>query len=338
MEYAEPIMHSARKHLVWMAALVCVALGWPASARAGEVLKIGTLAPEHSPWGQVFSVWAKAVAKKTDGRLEMQFFWNGQQGDEGAMVGKIKAGQLDAAGVTSVGLSKIHKPVLALQTPGLFRSWEKLDVARDALKPELEKGIKDAGFALTGWGDVGQVRGMSKGFAVRRPKDLVGKKPMTWRDDSIGPVVYQILGVTPVPLNIPEVLPALGTGTINVLSAPALAAEQLQWASRLDHISSESSVMAIGSMVWSQKRLDALPGDLRTVLKDTGAVASKALTKRIRKEDAEAYERLKKTMTVVTLTDSERQEWAEVFQKAGERLAQGTFSPELMKRLVDLSK
>ena len=62
------------------------------------------------------------------------------------MVGKMKAGQLDGAAVTAVGLGKIYKPILALQMPGLFTTWSKLDAARDAMKGEFEKGAQDAGF------------------------------------------------------------------------------------------------------------------------------------------------------------------------------------------------
>src|SRR5689334_12639217 len=130
-------------------------MGLAENANATEVIKIGTLAPKSSPWGQVFTVWETAVKTKSNGALELQFFYNGQQGDEGAMVGKMKAGQLDGAAVTAVGLSKIYKPILALQMPGLFTSWAKLDNARDVMKGEFEKGANDAGFSILGWGDVG---------------------------------------------------------------------------------------------------------------------------------------------------------------------------------------
>ncbi len=33
-----------------------------------------------------------AVKTKSADKIELQFFYNGQQGDEGAMVGKMKAG------------------------------------------------------------------------------------------------------------------------------------------------------------------------------------------------------------------------------------------------------
>lgn len=321
------------------AAVLAAGLGMGGEARAAEVIKVGSLAPASSPWGQVFKVWAAAVAKKSAGRLELQFFMNGQQGDEAAMVAKMKAGQLDAAAVTAVGLGKIHKPILALQLPGLFSSWGKLDAARDAMKGDFEKGGRDAGFQIIGWGDVGVVRLMSKGFAVRVPDDIKGKKPYMWRDDPMQPILFQVLGgVTPVPLNVPEVLPNLNTGAINIVHAPALAAEQLQWSSKLDTITDDIAALAIGALVLSSKRLDALPEDLKAILLDTGRIAANALTKRIRDEDAAAFARMKGKMTVVTLTADEKSKFAALYKQTRQRLAQGTFSAELVTKLEGYAK
>ena len=310
----------------------------PQDANATEVLKIGTLAPKASPWGQVFSVWEKAVKEKSGGQLELQIFYNGQQGDEGAMVAKMKSGQLDGSAVTAVGLSKIHKDIVAIQMPGLFVTWPKVDQALDAMKGEFEQGIAKGGFSLVGWGHVGQAHVMSMGFAVKTPDDLKGKKPYMWRDDIIQPALFQVIGVTPVPLNIPELLPALNTGSVNVVTAPSLAAEQLQWTSRLDHIQSDVAGTAIGALVFSTKRLDALPGDLRAVLTDTGKVAANALTARIRNEDTAAFGRLKGKMTVVTLSGDDHAKWQGVFKQVRQRLSQGTFSPELVAKLEGLAK
>lgn len=314
-------------------------MGAPGRARAGDVLKIATLAPKASPWGQVLSVWEKAVKEKSGGRLEIQIFYNGLQGDEAATVAKMKSAQLVGAVVTAVGLSKIYKPILALQSPGLFSSWAKLDRARDAMKAEFEKGISDAGFQIAGWGDVGSVRILSKGVAVRVPDDIKGKKPYLWRDDAIQPVFYQTLGgVTPMPLNVPEVLPQLNIGAINIVLAPSLAAEQLQWASKLDTIQSGVQSYAIGALVFSQKRLDALPADLRQILLDTAKVAANALTKRIRNEDEAAYGRLKGKMTVIDCTADERATWDALFKQVRSKLGQGTFAPELITKLEQLGQ
>src|SRR4029079_8713767 len=134
-----------------------------AEGKRTESVKIGTLAPAESPWGQVFKTWQRALRERTklpesqktpEGKpyaLDLSFFWNGQQGDEGAMVTKMKSGQLDGAAITAVGLGQIHPPILILQLPGLFTSWEKLDRAREALRTDFERALDAAGFLLPGW-------------------------------------------------------------------------------------------------------------------------------------------------------------------------------------------
>jgi TRAP-type C4-dicarboxylate transport system substrate-binding protein len=333
-------MKLVRRAVLAMAAAVAVTAGLGAGdAQAEEVVKIGTLAPKSSPWGQVFSVWEKAVDQKSGGQLKLQFFYNGQQGDESAMVGKMKAGQLDGAAVTAVGLSKIYKPILALQMPGLFSSWAKLDAAREQMRGDFEKGARDAGFMIAGWGDVGAARVMTKGVVIKSPEDVKGTKPYMWRDDEVQPVLYQVIGgVNPVPLSIPEVLPNLNTGAINFIAAPCLAAEQLQWSSKLDTINEDVTAYAIGALVLSSKRIDALPPDLRQILTDTGKVAAEALTKRIRSEDDAAFARMKGKMTVVALTADERTKWQGVFKQMRQRLAGGTFTADLVAKLETLGK
>ena len=328
-----------QKVMAFLGALALVAgVGFAREAHAAETIKIGTLAPKSSPWGKVFETWIKAVNEKSSGNMELQFFYNGSQGDEDGMVGKIKSGQLDGAAVTGVGLGKVYKPILALQMP-LFTSWSKLDKARDAMKSEFEKGAKDAGFFIAGWGDVGLVRTISKGFAVKVPDDLKGKKPYYIRADSIMPAIYSAIGgVSGVPLNVPEVLPNLNTGAINVINAPCLAAEQLQWAGKLDNLNSAASATAIGALVFSQKRIDALPADLKTILTDTGKVAASALTTKIRSEDDAAFGRLKAKMTVTDPSADDKTKWEAIFKAARQKLAQGTFSSDLVTKLEGYAK
>lgn len=329
-----------RRELLQLLGATTFAAGFGISrtALADETIKLGTLAPKSSPWGQVFETWSKAVNEKSGGRIALQFFYNWQQGDEDAMVAKIKSGQLDGAAISGVGLGKVYKPILALQMPGLFTSWSKLDKARDAMKAEFEKGAKDAGFFIAGWGDVGLVRMMSKGFAVKIPDDFRGKKPVVIRADATQPALYSTIGgVSVVPLNVPEVLPNLNTGAVSAISTPCLVAEQLQWAAKLDNLNDSVIATVIGAIVFSSKRIDALPADLRTILTDTGKVATSALTKRIRSEDDAAFGRLKLKMAVTTLSANEKAKWEAVYKQARQKLAQGTFSSDLVTRLEGLA-
>ncbi|MFO0555869.1 MAG: TRAP transporter substrate-binding protein DctP [Polyangiaceae bacterium] len=309
------------------------------AASAAEVVSIATGAPKNSLWGQVFGVWQEAITKKSNGALELQIFYNGSQGDDATVIGKLKAGQLDAAAVSSVGLSQIYKPIMALQIPGLFRSWDALDRARDAVQSDLSAGAEAAGFVVT-LGDLGKLRTFTMGFEVRRPSDFNGKKVASWRNDLIGPAFYQSMDKQPtlVPLSLSEVLPALRTKSIDALGAPTLAAEQLQWTPYFDHMTKGSLVMVMGGMAFSKKRLDSLPGDLRKMLTDTGAVVQATLRKKVRAEDEAAFDRLSDKMTVVDLSDDEKKAWRPVFEKAISKLKQDTFDAALVDKLVDLAK
>ncbi|MFO0677226.1 MAG: TRAP transporter substrate-binding protein DctP [Polyangiaceae bacterium] len=269
------------------------------------VIKIGTLAPEFSPWGTVFRVWAKAVKEKSKGELVLDFYWNGTAGDERTMVGNIRSGLLSGAAVTANGLADIYKNVLVLQMPGLAESWDELDKARAAIMPLVKENVEKQGFRVVGIGDVGEAHLMTKGFKVLRPSDLKAD-PAVKRDphlfavvgDEIAPKLYETIGVDKyAKLSVPEILASLGNGTVNVINAPSLAAVQLQWAANLDHLNLQTTGYAIGALVFSGAKLDALSDEQREILKSTGEVASKALTERIRGEDKKAFEDLKSKMT-----------------------------------------
>jgi TRAP-type C4-dicarboxylate transport system substrate-binding protein len=291
------------------------------TAQAKTQLKFGTLAPPRSPWGKVFKTWAKAVEQKTGGEVEIVWLWNGTAGPEPAMVGKIRSGQLGGAAVTAVGLSDIYKPIVALQMPGAFVNWSELDRARNQLLPTFESAMRHAGFVLGGFGDVGMARIMSKGFAVKLPNDLKGKHPSVIAGDVIYPKVFEVIGgVSPVPGSVTSFLPKLNSGAIDVMVTPPLAAEQLQWAPRLDHLSTLTTGFNIGAIVFSHKQFDALPADQREIIASTGRQAAAALTQRIRAADEDAYARLKRKMTTHSPSPAEQSEWKKVFRAACERL------------------
>jgi TRAP-type C4-dicarboxylate transport system substrate-binding protein len=318
-------------------ALVLLVVALPAFA-APTVLKIGSLAPKDSPWGRILKKWIKAVKEKTGGEVELEIFWNATQGDEPAQMSKMKTGQLDGAIVSAVGLGIVDPNVNVLQVPGLYSGWEQLDKVRDVLKPRFDKTFADAGFVLVGWGDIGLDRLMSKGVALKTPADLKTSRPWVWREDPVLPPFFQAVGVVPVPSSVPEAVTELSGGHCNVMSVSALAAEQLQWSSHLDHLNLMVMAPNIGGMVLASASLKKLKAEHAAIVTDTGKLASKALTDSIRNEDATALERLKKKMEVNDPTPAELIEWRKIFADTQGRLTRGTFPPALMKEIQDLLK
>src|SRR5271165_5779304 len=241
-----------RKLLTTLATVV-VALGVAGSADAATTLKIGTLAPGDSAWGKEFKRWAKDVSDDTGGDVVIDFQWNGTAGDEVLMVQKIRSGQLDGAAVTAIGLAQTGvTDVLLFQMPGLFSNWGKLDAARNAMKADFDQQFQSKGFTILGWGDVGAAKTMSIGFEVHHPADLQGKGCYFLAGDPIGPKLFATIGgINAKQVTVPEILPNLTNGSIQVLTVPPIAAEQLQWASRVTHINTMTTGFGIGAIIVS---------------------------------------------------------------------------------------
>ena len=327
---------SLRKHLATLV-VVALALGISSTAAAEDTIKIGTLAPESSAWGKVFKAWSKAVKKKSDGKLKLKWYFNGAQGDEGAMIDKMKSGQLDGAAVTSVGLSKIHLDLLSMQIPGLCTNWKCVDKVRKAMESDFSAKAEAAGFKIAGAGDVGLAHTFSKGFAVKAPKHLkeseTGAKVYGWKDDPTLTTVSSQLGYTPKRLSVPTLLPALSSGDVNVATVPALPCRVLQWCSHFDHVSENVSGAGIGGLVFSKGKLEGLPSDMREMLEKSGKKAGKMLTKRIRKADKKAFDRVKKKMTVVKLSKPQKYRWKNKFKAIRVALGDEVFTPELIAKV-----
>jgi len=323
-----------------LAALLALALVLCAGTALGATtIKIGTLAPRDSPWGRELRRWAADVARDTRGEVTLDFAWNGQAGDEKLMVEKIRSGQLDGAAVTTIGLAQTGViDVLAFQLPGLFSSWAQLDRARAAVRPELDRKFEARGFTVLGWGDVGAAKTMSIGFEVRKPADLRGKGVFTIPGDVISPAVFAAVGgVTPRALAVPEILTHLGTD-VNVLTVPPLVAEQLQWASRVTHIDTQTTAFAIGAFIMSSARLRSLDEAQRAPLLARGREANDRLSRLIRNLDAQAFARMKATKVAYEPTDGEKSQWRPVFENVARQLCGPVFSSEFCKELWDASR
>lgn len=318
--------------------ITTLALVWAGPATATTTIKIATLAPRGS-WANVFTKWGREVSDQTGGDIQFDIQWNGTAGDEALMVQKIRAGQIDGAAVTLLGLAQTGvQDVLLFGLPGLFTSWEKLDAARDAVKDDLERQFEQKGFTIVGWGDVGALKEMSVGFEIHHPADLRGKGVFYYAGDPITPRVYAAIGgITPRQLGITEVLPNLASGAINVLMAPPFAAEQLQWASRVDHISTQTLAYAIGALIMSTARLNSLPPGAKEAILTKGKLATALLNKKVRELDALAFARMKATKTAYEPTPADIAEWAPIFIQVSRQLRGTVFTPALFDKVVAIA-
>lgn len=306
----------------WIAAslTLSLAVAWSAPARA-DTVRMATLASDVSPWGQVLKVWAQNVEQQSSGRLHVDWSWGGTAGDERTMVTSIKGGALDGGLLTSDGLTVLARDLLVFQVPGAFASWAKLDAARAAVEGAAEAKLLASGVSLLGWADVGEAKIMSAGFPVRGPSTMA-QGTLAWlRGDPVGDAFLSAVGNPPSRrLSTPEFFPALAAHSVQIVDAPPLAAEQLQWSGWLTNVNSMTTHFAVGTLVVSRAALKRLPEDLRTILVTTGREAAQRLTTRIRGLDAQAFARLKNSKTPYDPTNAEIADWSNRFAQCRAQL------------------
>src|SRR5207302_3354226 len=115
-------------------------------------------------------------------------------------------------------------------------------------------------FVMLGTGDVGITHIMSRGKPVRTPDDLKALHPIYIAGDSIGQKFLEIVGVpSPKALGVPMILPALSSraeGAVDVINAPCIAAEQLQWSPHVEFINTMPSGIGIAALVMNKDRFE----------------------------------------------------------------------------------
>jgi hypothetical protein len=76
----------------------------------------------------------------------------------------------------------------------------------------------------------------------------------------------------------------------------------------------------------------------RELVQTRGNEMQSRLTGSIRRNDAEAFDRLKKTKTAYELTDAEKKEWTDLFAKVRQNLRGTVFTPAVFDKVTQLAQ
>ena len=321
-----------RVGLMGLAAFALMAAASAAPAEAKE-LRVATLAPDDSAWMKVLSRGAAEIEKATDGRVKIKYYPNGVQGDEKDVVRKLGLGQLDGAALTSVGLSLIDKSIRVLELPRLFANTGELDYVRDKMWGDFQKRFERKGYVLApGGGDVGWTF-LYTNTPIRSTSDLRKIKMWRWSEDGLVKAMYSKLGVSGVPLGVPQVMPALNTGRINGCYASPVAAVALQWYTKVKYATSVPLAYGIGGSVLRKEAWNQISAADRKVMLRIMTVQARKLRQVIRKDNKRALAAITRAGVKVIDTPPEV---VNAVDKAAKEVWQSSAGPMYSK--ADLAK
>lgn len=296
-----------------------------------HVLKIASLAPKGSSWMKSFEQTNREIKKATGGAVALKIYGGGVMGDEGAMVRKMRTGQLDGGAVTNVGLGDIAPELLVLQLPLQFKNYKELDYVRDQMSPTLEKILAEKGFVLLHWGDVG-FNYVFSNSPIAKPDDIKKTKMWVWDADPISKKVMDVAGVNGVLMGVPDVLPSLQTGVIDAFGNSPYGAVALQWHSKATHVTNLKLAMVIGGLVVSKKSWDEIPAEHQKAIMKISKKNGKSLLTQIRKDNQSAIKTIQKA-NIELVQPKEMSGWIALAKKVETDLTGSLFPATLVAEM-----
>ena len=279
----------------YIIALLMLAMAVPVRA---ETVKLGTLAPEGSPWHDVLRDMAEAWKAESGGEITIRIYPGGVAGDEPDLVRKIRVGQLQAAALSGFGLTRIANEVQALQMPMMFTSAAELDYVRERISPRIEAIFEDRGFKLLTWGDAGWVHFFTQRPVVH-PDDLKSQRLFCWACDTAHIEAWKDAGYDCVPLAATEFHTALQSGLINTFTATPVAALSFQWFGLANNMTDVKWAPLVGGVVVSTRSWAKIPDPLKPRLLAIAREAGARLNAMIPGLEARAVEAMEQHGLVV---------------------------------------
>jgi TRAP-type C4-dicarboxylate transport system substrate-binding protein len=302
------------------------------------LIKMGTVAPEGSPWHQILQQMGQQWQKISNGKVTLRIYPGGVLGDEPDMITKMRIGQLQAVALSGSGLSRLEPAVACLQIPMMIESYEELDYVRDRMAPRLEKLLDAKGYIVLNWGDAGWVHFFTK-TPARRLDDIRKMKLFTMAGDADALELYQSAGFRPVPLATTDMMSALQTGLIEAFDVPPLLAMLNQWFGLARYMIDVKWAPLVGATVVSKKAWERVPESMRPAMLEAARSAGIRLRTEIRKMGDDAVVEMKKRgLNVIAVDAATLAEWRREVEEAYPKLRGRLVPAELfdeVKRLRD---
>ncbi len=268
--------------------ILLLALGaFLAGPLAGQTIKIGSLAPEGSPWDNALKKMAADWGRISGGRIQMRIYPGGVAGDEQDMVRKMRIRQLDAAAITGIGMTVIIPDFLAVQLPLLLQTDAELDYVLERMKPLYERQLEEKGFKLIMWTMAGWAHIFSRQPVVY-PDDLKKQKLHVQPDQPEEMQAWKSAGFRVVPVPSTEVLTALQSGMLDAFALTALTGAALQWFALAPNMTSMNWAPMLAGIVISESAWRRIPEELHPRLMEAAAVVERSLKEETARLEEEA--------------------------------------------------
>ena len=309
-------------------------------------MKIATLAPDGTAWIVPASdLVIPILADISQGVLNITLYTGGVMGEDLDILRKMKMGQLHGCGCTAQGIISAAPELSVFSLPFLLKDYKEVDYVLKMFRKDIDSIFERRGIALFALIDTGYFYLFMKNRASTL-EEVKNQKFLTWFGETERAFLGE-LGITPIPLPVPEVVMSLRSGIVNADIAPAAWVLGTQAYLSVDYFIEQPVFYSVAAIVLDKKALlrDGARYGLTEKETDTLLRFSIKLTKIIRLEEVwndrlREYEKkcmkafMDHGMKPLRLSDADIESMEATGRKVWDKLADKVYPRDLMERMV----
>ena len=301
---------------------------------SGEVFKIATISPDGLGWMSKFRVGLERIEAETNKRVTFKIYPGGVQGDDATVLRKMRIRQLNGGVFAAGSLTRFFPDLQVYNLPLQFRSYEEVDFVRARMDSYISDGLRKAGIKTFAFTETGFAYLLAN-EPVSSLADLRKLKAWIPDNDPIAAELIKSFDVSPIPLNITDVLPALQTGMINAVVGPPSVILALQWHNHLTHLMNLPLVYIYSMLAMDMKVFSkASSADQDTVVEILDEVFE-LVGRETRSDNERALQALKK-IGITFLEPTNKAEWQAAADLSVQKLMRsGEISGEVVNTYLE---
>ena len=270
---------------------------------AKKYLKMASLAPKNVGWAKnIREIMLPALDKVTNSELRLKWFWNGILGDDKDYIEKMKAGELDGAALTPIGLVKACPEMAVLQLPFLFNNYEEIDYIRNRMWQTFDNIAIKNGFKILIWADQDFDQIYSVKYKMDKLSHFQQAHIVMW-NGRIEKETFDALGVTTIPLSVSEIFSALKQEMFDTYIGPAVWVVGTQLYPHFKYVNPMKIRYSPAGAVLTLNVWHSLPQSYRDALNEVRNKESTRFCRQCRIDSHRAFQAMEKYGMQVTKTE-----------------------------------
>jgi TRAP-type C4-dicarboxylate transport system substrate-binding protein len=328
----EFLMKKFSKRIVILMILLFVSL----DIMNAQVIKLASVAPENSPYGNALNEIAAEWARISGGRVRLQIFHNGVAGNEQEVIQKMRIGQIQGAALTSVGLNTLSPRVITLSAPLLVQEDDELDFLLEELEEDFNEDLAEQNIVPIAWAKSGWIY-MFSTDEIREPEII---QNVRFALSAVEPKIFrafQMMGYQPISVDTTEMLTALNSGLVDTFLYSPLGVAAFQWFGIADNMLNIRISPFLGGIVLDNRTWSRVPANLKAELLEAAQEIASGMSSEIQALEEEAVDIMKGYgLNVVNLSNSETNEWITEFERGLEITRREVFPNDFLEKVIEL--